>query len=185
MKLFRHFFYYIAVIAIVFISSFDSSASTCPHGTFYDGNSKTSYDDIQEKDFVYNQEFFDLFIGYLDASTPFDTGNGIVISGVDMSDGDISISVTVSKLMGDYLNYFNEDVSDIMKQSLAQGLYDLFNDLGTDDEGNTIIDKMVELDINVNLDFKVEGESKKVMWIHLPAEYIESAGNPYTLLIEL
>lgn len=185
MKLSRHFTFIIAVIAVVFISSFGSSASPCPKETFYDGSSKASYDDYQEKDFVYNQEFFNLFIGYLDASTPFDTGNGIVISGVDMSDGDISINVTVSKLMGDYLSYFNEDVSDIMKQSLAQGLYDLFNEVGTDDEGNTIVEKMVELDINVNLEFKVEGESKKVMSIHPPAEYIESAGNPYTLLIEL
>lgn len=126
--------------------------------------------------FVYDKKYFNTFATELDRLTPYDVVKGVVVTYVAMQGNDINIYATCDRVAAFRLNLFGNQIAENAKKEIAQDLYDIFDELGTDDLGNTVVDKMVQLGINVKYKFFTQDQRSPLMTITLSGQYIERVG---------
>lgn len=173
MTFFKNFFTVAAVVAVSF------SASAQPVSQDYtdynlDGYAISSVD--ADEPFVFDRDFFELFVMYMNNSTPYELTSGIEISSVTLDDNGINLNATCDEFMAYGLSYLNEEQIDQLKAIMAGGMCEIFQMFGEDDEGDTIIDKMKKLDINMNYNFYIKDQDTPVTSISLTAQYIYKVG---------
>jgi len=169
MRLSRLFISCVASVAIVFAASPVAAADV--------GHSCAVTDDGVEASFVYDKDFVELLVTLLDAYTPYEAGSGLTLSSVSMTGGDININATVSRAVGLKLKSKGLDEIDSLKHDMAVMIYSLFAQLGPDDNGDSLVQKMQDYGIGVNYNFYVDGEELPVLVMALAAGYINAAGS--------
>jgi len=126
--------------------------------------------------FVYDEENMDLMVSYLNIFTPYTLDEDIELSSIDMTDKEININTTC-----DYNTALEFEIIDVeyhehLEQVMAAALYELFNAMGPDDNGDSMIAKMIEYDITVNYNFYIKGFDVPVKTLSFSARTLEHAG---------
>ena len=160
MRQLRDFFAF-AMIALMLVGSFDTSAKTKRSKTNKSKSKTTKTTKSPKKSYQsdYDLEFFQQVANIANIATPIDCGDGIVVKSITMEGKDFCYNVTFSddemcELMRDYPEIFTQ----AMKSSgIVESLrHDVFDD-------DAMLNALVRLGITINLKYYAEGESKPIL----------------------
>lgn len=189
MTLFKTFFGTAAIVAAFSFSSLDVSAQQV--GQFVD---LTDYEDeyvasvinvnINEP-YVYDRDFFEMLVMFMNSTTPYNMGSGIEITSVTLDGNAININTTFDESITKYLSCFDEEQIEQLRETMTNSVCEFFLIYGEDDEGDTIIEKMKELGITLNYNIFIEGDETPAKTISLIVQHIhQMEPNANTALIE-
>lgn len=129
-------------------------------------NNKYDYQDPDLEEYgplVYDILFFQQFAAVLNETTPFNAGYGIEISSVYMFGNSINFNITCDYLICFCLDLMTEDSAATVKYELALALYGFFDDMGCDDNGDSIVAKMESFGLEFNYFFYVDEYQEAIM----------------------
>ena len=173
-----------AVVAVVSFSSLSMSAQSksqvkdrTPNKEYMLSDEVMTYKQTDEAaQFIFNKDNMGLIIAYMNVFTPYALDEDFELSSVNMEDDEININTTCDYYTALALNQLDEEQHEYLEQIMAAALYEIFNAMGLDDNGDSMIAKMDELDITVNYNFYIEGFDLPVKTLSFNAQFIERAG---------
>lgn len=173
MNYFKRVSLFIAVGATVLLTGLRANAFTADKtvttqaGVDYSKSTPQVYDDTSIK----------MFVDYINLITPFDGGNGLVVSSVTLNEKDININSICSPLIGMGLAYVTNDAIENSKREIALLLYQSMEQIELDDNGNSFLGVLIDKNIVFNYNYYVQGSSTPACTIKITAEYIEHVGD--------
>ena len=181
---FKNFLSVAAVVAVVSFSSFSMSAQSkskikdrTPNTEYMLNDEGMAYKQADEAaQFIYNKDNMGLIIAYMNVFTPYTLDEDFELTSVSMEDDEININTTCDYYTALAISQLDEEQHDYLEQLMAAALYEIFNAMGLDDNGDSMIAKMDELDITVNYNFYIEGFELPVKTLTFDAQFIERAG---------
>lgn len=186
MTLFKNILSATALIAVLSFSSLSMSAQRVsevkdrtPNKEYLLGEmdmSKTVTS--QSYRFIYNKATVDRLVKYINSCTPYTLNVNSVLTSVDMDmdNNVINFNTTCDYATCVTLEALDDYSLEELNHLLAAFLYELFNAAGPDDNGDTLIKCLQDMEIEVNYIFYVKGISVPVKTVTISAESIEHAG---------
>ena len=125
----------------------------------------------------YDDASIKMYVDGMNLITPFDGGNGLVVSSVTLDEKDININSICSPLIGIGLAYLTNDAIENSKREIALLLFQSMEQIELDDNGNSFLGVLIEKNIVFNYNYYVQGSSTPACTIKITAEYIEHVGD--------
>lgn len=177
MRLFKYILSTTALVAVLSFSSFRVGAQPVSEVKDFKLDAKSVTKDSSAK--IYDKPTVYRVVKYIDfVYTPYIFDDGFELTSVDMDIDDdvISFNSTCDYATCVAIEELEEDELKEFIQELAANLYEIFSVFGPDDNGYSIVERMQEMDIEVNYNFYIKNISAPVKTITISAESIEKAG---------
>ena len=186
MALFKNIFSVTALVAVLSFLSFGVNArpvsevkERTPNKEYLLGVSDAKASDSQSFSVIFDKPTIGRMIKRLNHfGTPLILFEGIELTCVemDMDEDIITFNATCDYETCVTIEEFDDDELEEFIQSLAADLYEIFDTAGLDDNGYSIVERMQEMEIEVNYNFYIKDISIPVKTITINAESIEKAG---------
>ncbi|MBR5640207.1 MAG: hypothetical protein IKW83_10850 [Muribaculaceae bacterium] len=186
MALFKNIFSVTALVAVLSFSSVSVSAQPMslvkertPDKDYLLGESDTKVSASQSFKVIFDKPTIGSMIKRLNHfGTPLILGDGIELSSVDM---DMDEDIITFNATCDYETFvtieeFEEDELEEFVQSLEVSLYEIFNTAGFDDNGDSLVKRLQDMNITVNYNFYIKNIGVIVKTFTINAQSIENAG---------
>lgn len=170
MKLIKNILSVTALVAVLIISSFSASAERI--NEVKDRTLDKSYG------FVYDKLTVQTIIKYINYCAPYTLDKDYELTSLDMDvDNDvINFNTTVDYATCVAIEELDDDTLKALESAIAASLYDMFESLGLDDNGDSIMDFMQDSDIKVNYNFYIKGIGVPVKTFKINPQLIERVG---------
>ncbi len=119
---------------------------------------------------VYDKIFFNRMALCLNKAAPYDAGYGMTVFSVTMEGNSINFTLTCDYSIYLCLTLLEYDIDEDFKYELAMGLFELFDAMGCDDNGDSIETKMKSLGLEFNYSLYVTGYQETVASIKITGE---------------
>lgn len=121
---------------------------------------------------VYDKNFFRRMALSLNKAAPYDAGYGMTVFSVAMEGNSINIALICDYSTYLCLSLLEYDISEDFKYELGMELFELFDAMGNDDNGDSIESQMESLGLDFNYNLYVSGYQEAVESFKITGGYI-------------
>lgn len=180
----KNFLSVAALVAVVSFSSFGMSAKSVNSAIDSSLEKENMVENMSQADklveqktpFIFNMDYLNHVVSFMNIFTPCAIDEDFKLVSVTMENDEIDINTSCDYETALAVLKIEEEMSDELKYLLAAGVYDAFNEVGVDDNGDNLVTKMQEYEIKVNYNLYIEGIEVPFKTFTFTSTFIERAG---------